>query len=157
MGNQTQFYNVLACSENRTLISNNSILSFGSNEEWKFGFSNFFFFFGYTVLDQVIFVIELLYKCLMIEVLFCLITKLLGCLARIYSLQAKIRSPWIYWWWTKLDGYLHGIGHKCWTGICLPGCNSALPDSEWIWHQQRTYFACSCTRITWYYRYFVLV
>ena len=97
MGNQTQFYNVLACAGNRTLISNSSILSFGSNEEWKFGFSNFFFFFGYTVLDQVLvrdMKISMKYNVIIKEKL------ILGCLARINSLKAKISSNWIYRWWS---------------------------------------------------------
>ncbi len=127
MGNQTQFYNVLACAGNRTLISNSSILSFGSNEEWKFGFSNFFFFFGYTVLDQV------LDRDMKIFIKFYVIIKeklILGCLARINSLKAKISSNWIYRWWTKLDGNIHGISHKCWTGVCLPKCHSAFSNTE---------------------------
>ena len=51
-GNNTRFYELLDCWEERSLISNSSFTSFGSNLEWKFGFSNFFLYFGFTVFDQ---------------------------------------------------------------------------------------------------------
>merc|ERR1712049_92610 len=50
--NFTKFYELIDCSEQMTLVTNSSLVTFGSAGEWKFGFSNFFYFFGFTVLDQ---------------------------------------------------------------------------------------------------------
>ena len=50
--NFTKFYQLVDCSDQITLVTNSSVITFGSPGEWKFGFSNFFYFFGFTVLDQ---------------------------------------------------------------------------------------------------------
>ena len=52
LGNTTKMYELVDCWDQKSILTNSSFLSFGAPNEWKFGFNNFFYFFGFIIIDQ---------------------------------------------------------------------------------------------------------
>ena len=52
LGNTTKMYELVDCWDQRSVFTNSSFMSFGAPNEWKFGFNNFFYFFGFIIIDQ---------------------------------------------------------------------------------------------------------
>ena len=52
LGNTTKIYELVDCWDQRSVFTNSSFMSFGAPSEWKFGFNNFFYFFGFIIIDQ---------------------------------------------------------------------------------------------------------